>query len=291
MAANKREKPAARNAVKDEEVKTAEHDALLNWLIDNLADVVGDRWGIAEGELSEALAAAKKKAAEWVNDSILKTLQGYAEGTQKRRGGMWTLRGKEKDDDGTLSDETRRAAAMAEKRVPAVVKAIASLRADAELGNAVVKTYEVMKFVYQWEPRADGAHKEIGAGYVDLVASVFMPEDLRIVVKGLSQAAEERYEWYSCKLSSTWEEKALRQQIDAVTAENVSIETRGHKHAIWFSIRSGDFTLGEVLQELRSLQRLDDGRHSVALVVSEMDAKIVERIEHEGFPVIVSSDY
>jgi hypothetical protein len=290
MAASKREKPAARNAVKDEEVKTAEHDALLHWLIENVSDVVADRWGLAEGEVSEKLAVAKKTAKEWVEGSVLETLQGYAEGTLKREPDLWRVGRKKGEDDGTLSEPTRRAAAMAVQRVPAVAKAIASLPDDAKLGDALLKRYEVMKFVYQREPRADGTHKEIGAGYVDLAASVLIPADLRIVVKGISREARERYEWYRSRLDA-WDDNELKQQIDAMTPKNVEIEKRGNVQDIWFSVRSGSFTLGEVLQELKGLQRLDDGEHSVALVVDLINAQMLERIEHEGFTVIVRSDY
>ena len=52
------------------------------------------------------------------------------------------------------------------------------------------------------------------------------------------------------------------------------------------SVRTGDFTLGQVLRELRSLRRLKGGQNqAVVLFVDGIDPGMRGHIEHEGFLV------
>ena len=97
MVTRKASKPAGRG-VKDEEVKSAHHDEILNWLIENLDTVVADRWGMSTDALDAALSKAKEYGLGWLQDPVVRKLKEYADGSR-------TL--SSRDESGSLKDETK----------------------------------------------------------------------------------------------------------------------------------------------------------------------------------------
>ncbi len=285
MATRKSSKPAGR-AVKDEEVKSAYHDEVLNWLIENLDEVVSDRWGMDSDRLSAVVEKARSSALEWLDGPAKRKFDAYASGKVTKVG--WN--------DEPLGKGVQEAMIKASSRIAAVRDRIVSIRSAEDSGDAKLKTYEVMKRVSRIETKSVGAgynkrvmETSVDAGYVDLCASAYLPTGCAIRIAGASYNDAEHF--VEKTLLEPWDSDSVRKFADAFSHDNVRLTMEVADLSVWFSVRTGDFTLGEILQELKDLAALEKGDHAVALVVDGIDPRMLSNIEHEGFVVVDRDDY
>lgn len=281
MATKKSSQPAGRG-VKDEEVKTAYHDELLNWLIDNLAEVITDRWGMTSDEVERSMEEARQKELKWIDRGAKDRFEKCADPNA------------EDGYDRPLSDAARHSMKLAESRVPAVRSRIASIVPLESFGDAVLKTYEVMKRVSRVQTKSVGAgYKKqeavirSDAGYVDLEAVAFVPAEAQIRIADCSERSQD-------EATRSWvffSSEDVTDFAEAFKPDNVVLSQLGSEERLWFSVRTGSFTLGEILQELKELSVLEDGKHQVALVVDGIDAGMLSKIEREGFVVVDRNSY
>lgn len=279
MVTRKASKPAGRG-VKDEEVKSAHHDEILNWLIENLDTVVADRWGMSTDALDAALSKAKKDGLDWLQNTVVRKLNEYADGTRKLSS---------RDGSGVLRDETKALLLQALQRNPKVKKAVADIQVKESDGDAMVQAFEVMKQVERVEQkgsRYDPRTVRTPTGFVDLEAVIFLPERLRITIPGISGDEE-----YESTISGLRTNEQLAEAVKSFTPNNVGLTRYGARYRLWFSVRTSAFTLGEILQELKELRSLESGTSLVALVVDGIDPRMRELIERESFTVIDRDDY
>lgn len=275
MVTRKAGKPAGRNAVKDAEVKTAYHDEVLNWLIDKLDVVVADRWGMSPDGLAVALQEARQAVSLWITEELAEELASYLDGSRR-----------------PLGAKAKAALSEAAARIPDVLAGVAKWEPRQDIGNSFLKTHEVMKQVCRVEQRPMTSDKRLDAGYVDVAATIFMPNELMLVLKGFSSSPEGLLgNFHSSELSSGLDDKAIESIASAFKRSSLTMHPLGDELEVWFSVRTGAFTLGEILQELKALKNLEDKAQEVALVVDGIDQKMRERIEHEGFVVIDREDY
>lgn len=281
MATRKSTKPVGRG-VNDEEVKTAYHDEVLNWLIDKLDVVVADRWGMSPEAVATELGEAKEQACQWLKDTVVPALSGYGAGSKRPGGSVFAHRNKSTE----LKDETKATLLKAAAGAPEVSKAIKQLRALESTGDAVVKSFEVMKQVARIERKVHREDIRIAAGYVDLEAVIVVPESLRITIPGIS-----REEGYGSAFQDLADDEEFVKAAHAFAPDQLHLASYGERHRVWFSVRTSPFTLGEILQELKELRSLESGTSIVALVVDGIDPRMCELIEREAFTVIDVDDY
>lgn len=283
MVTRKSSRPAGRGHL-EEEVKSEYHDDVLNWLIDNLSTVVGDRWGLDDESLNEAVKNARKSGTEWVQDTVCSALKEYAEGKRQPEPDR---RAAKNTPPVQLSESTQLALSDALRRADAVKKRVSTFIPSKDTGNASLTQYEVMMPVCRVEARPSSSDKRVEAGYVDLVASIFLPSELEFQIDGIEvQTGSYRY-----LLRYPDSEADLQKMAQSFAPPNVNLSVRGVRRQVWMSVRTGSFTLGEILQELKALRALEDRSQFVALVVDGIDSRMFTNIEREGFVVIDKRDY
>lgn len=146
-------------------------------------------------------------------------------------------------------------------------------------------SYEVMKPVYRIEHHATDT-KSHEAGFIDVEALIFKPREFEIRIKGI-----EREYGNQKHITHLGNESEFQELAQAFVPANVSVVAKGVTTTVWMSVRTGSFTLGEILQELKALRQLGEKTQAVALVVDGLDEKVRVHIEREGFFVIDKSEY
>lgn len=275
------------------EVKSALHDDLLLWLIEQLPSIAASRWSAGAEAFEEELNRKRARAASWVTDSFLLPMQALSVGsTVVSSGSNVRIGGRHYAIHpaavGLAERRSMNAAVGREARVVDALKAVA--KPGANLGRC--EGYEVMKRV--WNRSRSG--NRIDAGFVDLVALFEMPTDIGLRIEGVRDAFEEA-SWRPHARMPSWEIEGLESLInsaDSFVPENVKVEVKTLRKEVWFSVRSGAFTLGEVLQELKELRtleldRISESKHEVALVVHSIEGTMRSHIEKEGFVVVARS--
>lgn len=270
--AKKAPKLAGRPTAEDE-VKTTEHDALLAWLIEHLDEVADQLFGRDEAWLREKVKAAKKAAKEhW--QSLAREFHEHAkEGATLKNNQFQPV---------NVTPEGRRDFAKAADILRQWASEMPFEEAPDSFASGRVESYEAMKPVERVEDRPTTT-KRSPAGFVDLAAVMREPESLSLK-EGQRDDSNNLFNYYA-------QEDALLAFVEALTPESVTWSIRSKRHAVWFSVRSGQFTLGEILQELKNLRRLEDQKHTVALCVAHIGEDLRAHIEHEGFPVIAAEDW
>jgi hypothetical protein len=274
----------AGRGIKDQEVKTAYHDEVLNWLIDNLDVVAADRWGLHD--VAEEVKSAKDSARTWIERTVAVELQDFGSGKRVPYDSFRVMRG-ETGKPFELAKNTKEALLAAASRVPLVLGAIDAFKASDGAGSASVKSFEVMKRLQRIERKGAKGQTITEAGYVDLEARLFVPDGLRFWFDGLS--SEKTYE--SGLDDEDEDDVQFLKAADGFSPEKVQTKEVGDEIDVWFSVRTSTFTLGEILQELKELQSLGGGENEVALVVDGIEDRMRELIEREGFVVINRDDY
>lgn len=281
MATKRSSQPAGRG-VKDAEVKSVYHDELLNWLIDNLAVVVADRWSMSPETVEQVVKQSRKEAMDSAESEARESFGKYADLESDGRGVQ-------------IDDEARNACALAASRLPDVLKRIESIKASETLGHAVIISHEVMKRVSRTEVKAVGAGRNrreeetrVDAGYVDLAAECFSQTGIQIA-GFIDDGAHDYFD--ARRYGSGGRSKSLMRKAQAFTPERVTLTTGNCSWTTWFTVRTGAFTLGEILQELKELSVLEDEEQKVVLVVDGIDAGMRSKIEREGFAVVDRDTY
>lgn len=156
----------------------------------------------------------------------------------------------------------------------------------ADLFAPALSTYEVMRAV-ELEPRrglarASGYGRRPPMGFVDLAAvvkrvtSVFLncKENDADPLGGSGSGEREAGEGRTAGAAAHGEWMQLMEPV-----------------TLWFTVRAGAFTLGEVLQELKTLKTLEGQEQAVVLCVAQLAPELREVIEHEGFDVVCMDEY
>jgi hypothetical protein len=275
---------AAGRGVKDEEVKTAYHDEVLNWLIDNLDVVAADRWGW--NDVVAEVRSAQEWARTWIERAVAVELQEFGIGKLVPYDPLRVVRG-ETCKRFELEQNTKAALLAAASRVPLVLGAIDAFKAPDGVGDASVKSFEVMKKLQRIERKGAKGQTITEAGYVDLGARLFVPDGLRFCFDGLSSQNA-----HASGLDDEEEDDIqFLRAAEGFWPEKVQTKVVGHETDVWFSVRTSAFTLGEILQELKELKSLGGEETEVALVVDGIERRMERLIEREGFVVINRDHY
>lgn len=237
MATKRRMDPPRRagRSGSDREVRSADHDEVLQSLIRHLPAVCANLLAPTDEWIEAAIAEAREN---WKRDRL--------------RAG--------------LADDSFRPP-------------------PADLFAPTLSTYEVMRAV-ELEPRGSSGTSGLGRrppmGFVDLAAVV------------------ERVTWVSLeceedepdpRAGSGSGERAARPGRKEVAARHGEWSNMTVPVTLWFTVRAGAFTLGEVLQELKTLKTLERQEQTVVLCVARIAPALREVIEHEGFDVVCMDNY
>lgn len=282
MVTKKQTKPAGR-AIAEAEVKTVQHDAILQWLIDHLDGVVAHHFGLGPEAVRVSLKRAQESMRSWVDGVAIHSLNEL-----EKQGFELTSRSYIRGQADTVIRLSRETVSSLKKAVMErdnIIEAVNRVVLPDTAGDASLESYEVMKPVCKIE-RTDRGHlpdrvKTTEMGYIDVVAKAFIPKSHEFKIAGFQRADQSEDVF---RFSSS--DADVLKTAEAFRALNLKIATTGHTKEIWFSVRSEGFTLGEILQELKAIQGFEDGDQSVALVVDQIASSMRAHIEHEGFVVI-----
>lgn len=280
MVTRKASKPAGRG-VSDDEVKTPHHDDVLSWLIESLSPLVAGLWRLSDERTNQIFANARTKAKDWTL-RFSKDLQEFAQGKEPAQQRMYSSF----DPPEELSKVTRATLAQAADKTKAVVKKIESFSLADDFWETKVARYEVMKPVQRIERRPNGEIKRDEAGFIDLEALVFKPNNCEFAIEGIDDSYSSRKNINNIGTNADFQTLAK-----AFDPSNVDVACEGQQITVWMSVRTGVFTLGEILQELKVLRTLGNQSQTIALVVDGIDPKTRTHIEREDFIVIDKRDH
>lgn len=259
MPSRSTEKRAGGKVV-DMEVKSSYHDEILNWLISNIDEVVRT---LFSWDVDQCMNA-------WGNSNLDRALDEVEQSVEEleRR----------------LSSADKESAEVGALRIKEGKAVLREKRSPPTGVTATLKAYEVMTPVKRIERKRDGLGravygKETAAGFVDLTAVFHRPV-------GFVHSAVTPYGFH-------WGRDTEEEFANSLSNSNYGIESGPNleETSLWVSVRSGAHTLGEILQELKTLQSLEYGSHEVALAVDGIEDMMRSRIEAEGFYVISMDDY
>ena len=281
MATRNDSKHAGRR-VGDGEVKTAHHDEVLVWAVKNLSSLVAEDWGFAPDEV-EALAVDARSKGERAANSLSMSMSRFAKGKQKLTN--WSTDAIREVEIGEVT-RALLAKAASEASTSEVIQAIRALAPSPDFANAKLVGVEIMKPVRLVETKANQDWKLTPAGFVDLVASVDFPKEFEVEV------ANEVWGYdVDRRLDIFHSEQNLVDLAREFRPASVKLLPRFEKVSIWFTVRSGDFTLGEILQEIKVLRTLESKDHQVALIADGVRPEIRTLVESEGIVVIDRQDH
>jgi hypothetical protein len=258
----------------DDELRSARHDDILNWLVDSL-DLVVDRLFTRSPEWMEKIAGEKRAESRRHVEDVCRRLESISQSASDevpRTGVPIRL---------ILDPATRDAARDKAAELSRWLECPDWDRCKNELGRAKLLNWEMLKPVAQVQPgKAPGRPpRRTESGFVDLCVSV-----QRTVALELSGLPEFR------------RSSLVGAARDVDVLSNVAIGQLAWTavHAtfdLWVTVRSGSFTLGEVLYELKALRQLEDGQHRVALCVDSLPVDTAGKLRHERLYVIEKSAF
>jgi hypothetical protein len=256
----------------DEEVKTARHDEVLNWLVDSLEDVIDAVFSRAPDWL-EREATAQRALGLGKIDDVCRRLEAIAAGRVDEMSGLSSSR----KHSAAVMDAARSKAAefrrwMMKPAWPAP---------QTTIGKATVVRWEIMKPVLDVVPTplSNRPGHARDAGFVDLCVTFSSTDKLSL--NGIPE-----FHRYSLRDSG--------EDIDIVTGLTMgplNWSAIQRDRDLWISVRTGSFTLGEVLQELKTLRQLGESEHLVALCVDAIAPEMAAKILHERIHVIDKSAF
>jgi hypothetical protein len=267
--------------VSDEEVKSTLHDEVLNWLADNLEAVVGDRYGIGSEKFATQVVNARRKLAQSLADEA-DELERFIRGERDLSSDLRFL-GKAPGERLNLSEVGKEAFEAAAESLHAWAAKAPLADPPESASRATVRGFELMAMVNRLETRHSGEVKATPAGFVDLYATVFVPSALEVPF----QVAFESWRF----VMSDMKEPEAVALVKKCVSQKLKWERVGEEVPLFISVRTGSFTLGEILQELRTLKSLEKGQQEVALAVDGIADDMRKKIEREGFVVISMDDY
>lgn len=263
--------------VSDVEVKTAEHDELLMWLLDAWPSVATERWAPTASTLSQWHEDAKADAREWTDqtyqrfklfiDDPARELP-YAEMmddlfTMDSSGAVKAHREPE-----IASAKARRTFSQAAPFRDAVIEKLSESREiEIPTPHLEVVSCEVMRPV-------EAENSRQSWGFVDMSSRLKRISGLRFMAGSCAMSHRVRHD------------SSLTERAESLLPDAIRLAAQSEEIEVWCTIRSGSFTLGEVLQELKTLRELGGRRHETALVVEQINPVMRSTVEREGFPVI-----
>lgn len=271
-----KQQPAGRK-IKDKEVATASHDELLIWLVDNLAGVCNSFLAMSPSQWKVAVSKAKVEEIEWLESKAVPYLARYARGELQSNGYLM-------NETSELSDECKAALKDAICQLPAAQRVIEAFEVDVDSRNVKLLKHEAMVPVVLTGPRPTEA-------YVDLFARVQYPVAVEIGLEHFPSRLA-----YLSRLASSqhdsdpfrWEfyDQGFLKVAQALIDPHAKVRTNDRELDLWFTVRSDPFTLGEVLQELKTIRSLGSRERLVGLVTHSVSSAIRRHVEHEGFFVV-----
>lgn len=271
----------AGRTVSDAEVKTTLHDNILHWLAENLGTQVATRLRLPEAAFNAAADTARSEAQATWDDTAKKLRELQAsEGTFRRKEG----------EPAPLSAQERLSLEQAALHFEGWVQQFPLPVPDESLACARLQSHELMKMVNRIERKQSryggrAEPKVTPAGFVDLAAEVFVPQGLR-VGESLLDSLDATYGYLQEDRLAETMERVQRQMKRPPSWTAV-----GCTRPLLVTVRSTPFTLGEVLQELKTLATLEDGNQVVALAVDGIAQEMRQHIESEGFLVFCVDDH
>ncbi len=260
------------------EVKSAEHDDLLMWLIQNLEAVARKLFDRPAGWLEDVKEESKREYEDGC-DRVVGKLESLAKAGAVLEPAPFSDR---RESGGVVVDEVLASkmsrAATALRQAKQIFPSAGELESTA--GHAILGLYEVMQRL----PNTDDLPAKLRARTGEFVDLSFVVNS----VKSISYKSWVTRDWHSHYdrdlelVERACDEGRADRRVESWTTEHESSRC-------WVDVRVESFTLGDVLQDLKTLKSLEDGRQ-VILCVKTIDAGMRKLIEREGFPVVVRGE-
>lgn len=264
MPSSKPAKPAGRST-KDKEILSAKHDELLMWTADHLKMLTAYLFPMERAVYIERLSQSKLEKGEYLQRIFAKLRQvledpelGFEMPTDLRR---------------SVSDVLRR-----EKPL---LKSLSAIQLeDGDLFKSPQK-FSLMHPVEEVAVDRYNYPKRTPAGFVDIQAMVYIPNEFFVETSHYSLLD------FSKKIT----EKSLRELVQKLNSVELHLTPYGDSIEIWFAVRTDNFTLGQILQDLKRLKMLENKQQMVVLVVNEISEAMSQLIAHEGFSVLARNSH
>lgn len=277
MTVKEKNKPAARG-VADKRVLDQQHEALLKWTLENLSMLVASRWALEEEKLPELALKAQRstfKSIDKICDSASRNEPDY----------IMTDEEEEAAKNAPITAENQTVIDVIPAFKAKLEGVLADLKVPQKTTQGTLKNHALMEQVFKVEPRQYGYDKRTPAGFIDIKTLIHQPESLSLIfdVKDpLEHGEDPLSEIFPYYLSREF----LLNFAAGKSWRTPRYKSCGKNKYVWFTVRSDTFTLGQIMQELRTLSSLEDGEQEVVLVVNEIDKTNRSHIEREGFKVI-----
>lgn len=276
MIVKEKNKPAARG-VAEKRVLDQQHETLLTWTLANLTKLVASGWSLKDDQLPELALKAQR--------STLKSIEKICASASRN------------EPDYSMTDEEEEAAKNAPitaenqavlDAAPAFKEMLegvfSDLKVPKQTTQGLLEKHVLMEQVFKLEPRQYGDYKKTPAGFIDIQTLIYQPESLSVIFDG--DDSLDNYENPLSEIFPFYLSKEFLLNFGAGKGcKTPRYKSYGKKKYVWFTVRSDAFTLGQIMQELRTLSGLDDGNQEVVLVVNEIDQTKRAHIEREGFKV------
>ena len=277
MSKTPKKEPKAAPITKKTNLASKEHEALLEWLIQNLENICDVECGQGTDWFKETSAEAIKKFHER-NNSLLKSLEkGSA--------------------DETLPSEYRNACSAKLKWARAFLKKVGtpSLLDYDKVSRPIVKEWNAQARIFTPDVYVNGREIEPKpAGFVDLQVLLAIPNKFQV-------DCFERNGDFGTKHHANYPDgtEAIANFKIHDPAWSYADSCGLEYHRVWFDVWAELPPIGELLQHLKGLSDLNrlyvdfnlkksNGRveTSVILVVPAISESLQKIIEHEGFSVL-----
>lgn len=275
--------PKSSPITKKSNLASKEHEALLQWLIEDLGNVCDIQFGRSEDWFEESSAKAIKDFHE-ENTSLLKALE---------RG----------SGDESLPPDYRSACGAKLKWARAFLKKVGTppLPDYDSASRPVVMKWNAQQQIFTQEGYVNGRGVDPKpAGFVDLQVLLSIPNDFEVscVDRVSSNLGTKEHASHT-----DGTESVANLQIHAPAWSFKDYEGR-HYHRAWFDVWAELPPIGELLQHLKRLRDLNPVYYdhnppnsyghvetSVVLVVPAINESLQAIIEHEGFSVLSKARY
>lgn len=251
---------------KDKEIGKKQHDDLLVWLGTNIGDISEWLWGKDDAWLMEQEQKARKDLAS----NLQALIESY-------------------DRSATNSEYSARLKSAFAKKAEEVrhLQSILSIKAaPVSLCSAKVTKWNTEFEVHEYIKDRQGRRQERLVGYVDLCANVSLPTQLRLRVSDNEPHTDHRIYMMMHADDST----TVRLINEAGFYQPKWVSDRS-SFDIMFDVRAHIPSVGNLLQELKTLRRYSGSGSVIYVVCNQMDQQWVDILRHEEFGVLQKSVY
>lgn len=254
---------------KDKEIGKKQHDDLLVWLGTNIGEISEWLFGKDDAWLLEQEQKARKDLAS----NLQALIESY-------------------DRSATSSEYSARIkSALAKKAEEARhLQSILSIKAaPVSLCSAKVTKWNTEFEVHEYTKDRQGRRQERLVGYVDLCANVSIPTELRLKVSDHDPHLD--YNFYIRARMMSYNDDNTVRSINEIGFYQPKWVSDRSSFDIMFDVRAHIPSVGNLLQELKTLRRYSGSGSVIYVVCNQMDQQWVDILRHEEFGVLQKSVY